>query len=139
MCSIFFFLMIRRPPRSTRTDTLFPYTTLFRSIVDDRRRHHRQQRHHALLIALAGDQQRLLAWSRRHAAGQGQRLADAQAAAIQQQQPCTVALAAPVVVAELGDGGDGLLYRTSVVEGQSGSVRVDIGGRRILKKTKQDK
>src|SRR3546814_8156415 len=29
----FFFLMIRRPPRSTRTDTLFPYTTLFRSIL----------------------------------------------------------------------------------------------------------
>src|SRR3546814_4817347 len=28
---IVFFLMIRRPPRSTRTDTLFPYTTLFRS------------------------------------------------------------------------------------------------------------
>src|SRR3546814_16861834 len=29
--SWFVFLMIRRPPRSTRTDTLFPYTTLFRS------------------------------------------------------------------------------------------------------------
>src|SRR3546814_11075821 len=28
-----FFLMIRRPPRSTRTDTLFPYTTLFRSAI----------------------------------------------------------------------------------------------------------
>src|SRR3546814_3065576 len=28
---MYFFLMIRRPPRSTRTDTLFPYTTLFRS------------------------------------------------------------------------------------------------------------
>src|SRR3546814_3569363 len=28
---VLFFLMIRRPPRSTRTDTLFPYTTLFRS------------------------------------------------------------------------------------------------------------
>src|SRR3546814_6740908 len=28
---LFFFLRIRRPPRSTRTDTLFPYTTLFRS------------------------------------------------------------------------------------------------------------
>src|SRR3546814_17878617 len=28
---LFFFLMIRRPPRSTRTDTLSPYTTLFRS------------------------------------------------------------------------------------------------------------
>src|SRR3546814_17230476 len=30
--SLFLFLMIRRPPRSTRTDTLFPYTTLFRSL-----------------------------------------------------------------------------------------------------------
>src|SRR3546814_14377048 len=29
------FLMIRRPPISTRTDTLFPYTTLFRSGADD--------------------------------------------------------------------------------------------------------
>src|SRR3546814_2769083 len=28
-----FFLMKRRPPRSTRTDTLFPYTTLFRSLA----------------------------------------------------------------------------------------------------------
>src|SRR3546814_2046657 len=39
-CVTFFFLMIRRPPRSTRTDTLFPYTTLFRSqlavlVIDD--------------------------------------------------------------------------------------------------------
>src|SRR3546814_16467747 len=33
---IFFFLRIRRPPRSTRTDTLFPYTTLFRSWVNKR-------------------------------------------------------------------------------------------------------
>src|SRR3546814_5983142 len=33
MC--FFFLMRRRPPRSTRTDTLFPYTTLFRSMQND--------------------------------------------------------------------------------------------------------
>src|SRR3546814_10907863 len=32
--SFFFFSMIRRPPRSTRTDTLFPYTTLFRSDGD---------------------------------------------------------------------------------------------------------
>src|SRR3546814_217987 len=30
---LFFFLMIRRPPGSTRTDTLFPYTTLFRSAL----------------------------------------------------------------------------------------------------------
>src|SRR3546814_16321292 len=32
--SYFFFLMIRRPPRSTRTDTLFPYTTRFRSAAN---------------------------------------------------------------------------------------------------------
>src|SRR3546814_8503949 len=31
---VFVFLIIRRPPISTRTDTLFPYTTLFRSIAD---------------------------------------------------------------------------------------------------------
>src|SRR3546814_1924506 len=31
--TVVFFLMIRRPPRSTRTDTLFPYTTLVRSIA----------------------------------------------------------------------------------------------------------
>src|SRR3546814_8070190 len=33
MYLFFFFLMIRRPPRSTRTDTLFPYTTLVRSVT----------------------------------------------------------------------------------------------------------
>src|SRR3546814_12856253 len=56
-CSLlFFFLMIRRPPRSTRTDTLFPYTTLFRSLptrLDLPQRLHRQPpqpllRHHEL-------------------------------------------------------------------------------------------
>src|SRR3546814_2170978 len=31
MWNVFFFLMIRRPPRSTRSDTRFPYTTLFRA------------------------------------------------------------------------------------------------------------
>src|SRR3546814_5688137 len=41
----FCFLMIQRPPRSTRTDTLFPYTTLFRS------RRQRARQRHALLLA----------------------------------------------------------------------------------------
>src|SRR3546814_6018737 len=36
---VFFCVMIRRPPRSTRTDTLFPYTTLFRSIGGDAERY----------------------------------------------------------------------------------------------------
>src|SRR3546814_1958105 len=35
MCIMCFFFMLRRPPRSTRTDTLFPYTTLFRSLLID--------------------------------------------------------------------------------------------------------
>src|SRR3546814_18400739 len=44
---LFFFLMIRRPPRSTRTDTLFPYTTLFRSgRRADARPHHRDPQGH---------------------------------------------------------------------------------------------
>src|SRR3546814_18213161 len=36
MMYMIFFLMIRQPPRSPRTDTLFPYTTLFRSTDDPR-------------------------------------------------------------------------------------------------------
>src|SRR3546814_2775791 len=38
--------MIRRPPRSTRTDTLFPYTTLFRSVGRRAARRDRPARHH---------------------------------------------------------------------------------------------
>src|SRR3546814_5036306 len=41
--------MLRRPPRSTRTDTLFPYTTLFRALRPGRngnqRQRHRRERH----------------------------------------------------------------------------------------------
>src|SRR3546814_12676669 len=50
----FFFVMIRRPPRSTRTDTLFPYTTLFRSKAggrrDDRHVDHRRRQHHRVRL-----------------------------------------------------------------------------------------
>src|SRR3546814_1289920 len=50
LCFLFFFLMIRRPPRSIRTDTLFPYTTLFRSAADPgpvlAARWHRAHRRH---------------------------------------------------------------------------------------------
>src|SRR3546814_15268970 len=53
VCYIFFFfLMIPRPPRSTRTDTLFPYTTLFRSVVKPHDVGHGQVR----LILGMGDQ-----------------------------------------------------------------------------------
>src|SRR3546814_11857035 len=57
MCMFsFFFLMIRRPPRSTRTDTLFPYTTLFRSqnpgsIIDVSAQHNQAGRLTAIALA----------------------------------------------------------------------------------------
>src|SRR3546814_14439137 len=61
---LFFFLMIRRPPRSTRTDTLFPYTTLFRSdaqravqlavppALAERRGRHEHRRHRGRWLRL---------------------------------------------------------------------------------------
>src|SRR3546814_4122328 len=53
--------MIRRPPRSTRTDTLFPHTTLFRSARFLHRAHQLRQMRLDLVVAVAGDE--------RHAAG----------------------------------------------------------------------
>src|SRR3546814_17665923 len=44
--------MIRRPPRSTRTDTLFPYTTLFRSGFDPYRGFYHQPRYGRPALAL---------------------------------------------------------------------------------------
>src|SRR3546814_6677378 len=46
--------MIRRPPRSTRTDTLFPYTTLFRSARDGQRIACAVRHHDALLRSAGG-------------------------------------------------------------------------------------
>src|SRR3546814_16778899 len=66
-----FFLMIRRPPRSTRTDTLFPYTTLFRSVEHADRRgvgeeQPEDQRHRGQRLLTARQQcQRLQLFARR--------------------------------------------------------------------------
>src|SRR3546814_6038469 len=43
--------MIRLPPRSTRTDTLFPYTTLFRSLLDPALQRRQRRRRHAAAAA----------------------------------------------------------------------------------------
>src|SRR3546814_15775163 len=62
-----FFLMIRRPPRSTRTDTLFPYTTLFRSdeyVVDGQKLWTSRAEHSDLMILLARTTPREAAASR---------------------------------------------------------------------------
>src|SRR3546814_18272367 len=58
----FFFLMIRRPPRSTRTDTLFPYTTLFRS--EERGDAGGAAFHHDVGQVLVISHESLLAWHR---------------------------------------------------------------------------
>src|SRR3546814_18653221 len=108
--------MIRRPPRSTRTDTLFPYTTLFRSSCERyalrARRRHLYRRYRAWRGARRKDR-------KRHGLHQSG-LLDGAASALRRRQ------------------GIGLRAdRKSVVEGKSVSGRVDLGGRRINKtKTK---
>src|SRR3546814_5801987 len=53
--------MIRRPPRSTRTDTLFPYTTLFRSAAGARKPATGLHRHHASVFCRRQAEQAALA------------------------------------------------------------------------------
>src|SRR3546814_9570955 len=52
--------MIRRPPRSTRTDTLFPYTTLFRSVLADRQHGGAGPQRHQRLQHLDGGERNVL-------------------------------------------------------------------------------
>src|SRR3546814_12693081 len=113
----FFFLRIRRPPRFTRTDTLFPHTTLYRSEGGGRgstadhdphppQDHRAALRHADPLHGIAGERRHhLRAWP----GGNGQDLSGG------------------------GAGGEPACDRKSVVSGQSVSVRVDLGGRRIIK------
>src|SRR3546814_13575252 len=105
--------MIRRPPRSTRTDTLFPYTTLFRS-------------DHVHVLAAeqdvgvplaAQDVVALVAVDHVGAAA----AEHAVAAAAAQHGIGAGAAVADVVARSAGD-------RKSVVQGKRGSVRVDLGG-----------
>src|SRR3546814_19129190 len=102
--------MKRRPPRSTRTDTLFPYTTLFRS--ERGRVRPRQAGSHY-------DARRR--WRTARRGGRGSRascrcppLADSLGVGVAREQP-------------VGD-------RKRVVQGKSVSVRGDLGGRRSIKK-----
>src|SRR3546814_15422508 len=118
--------MIRRPPRSTRTDTLFPYTTLFRS------RHADAVERDGNTLAV-GD------------------FADVRGAVILLVADDMVGAGfARGVLLRLGADGDDHRRanrlqpldedqpedRKSVVSGKSVSVRVDIGGRRFVKKKK---
>src|SRR3546814_15792768 len=125
--------MIRRPPRSTRTDTLFPYTTLFRSVEQQ---------------VLSGDV------AGPGAAQEGRGVAElGRIAGPPGRHRChplgmhgivrlalglrggVYAGAVAVGVEVAGeDGVDGDVDRKSGGEGKRVSVRVDLGGRRIIKK-----
>src|SRR3546814_17087072 len=104
--------MIRRTPRSTRTDTLFPYTTLFRSILA-------AHEIRGWLIAQSFPASAECLKDRGHAQCPGPH----GFACKSHQHPGTQA---PLIVHD----------RKSVVEGKRGYVRVDLGGRRMIKKNK---
>src|SRR3546814_21074889 len=107
--------MIRRPPRSTRTDTLFPYTTLFR-------RNDLPQARAARTKAFFGKRTGREHPPRPAASLPGGSLGGG---------ACETRLAQEVTLGAV-DAED----RKSVVAGKSGAVREGLGGRRLIKKKK---
>src|SRR3546814_13557813 len=119
--------MIRRPPRSTRTDTLFPYTTLFRSF---RKQVRAFIEAHGHLAPLSADR----------AARPSSKAVDWQKLLIEHGYTARTIpqeyggygaepdiLQSRIIAEEFAD-------RKSVGEGKSGSVRVDLGGRGLITK-----
>src|SRR3546814_13307857 len=107
--------MIRRPPRSTRTDTLFPYTTLFRSFRSD-----------PGLCRRSGEQYFARRCHWRNGGGFGSRQRHSR---VRRERSC-----GSFSDTENCRKNHWLGDRKSVVEGKSVSVRVDLGGRGIFKK-----
>src|SRR3546814_14054871 len=109
---MFFLLMIRRPPRSTRTDTLFPYTTLFRSSS----------------TTVSVPRKRGSSGARKRNSSSCSRLAS-------RLSPAKVAERCPAssrhAVSSIRD-------RKSDVEGKCVSEGVDLGGRRISKNKSEE-
>src|SRR3546814_12115183 len=104
--------MIRRPPRSTRTDTLFPYTTLFRSVLEFAQFHAARLHHLGCMLVVDQREEQML----------------------QRRIFMTAFRCVGERVMEGGFQRSSKRDRKSVVEGKSVSVRVDLGGRRIIKK-----
>src|SRR3546814_19984660 len=119
--------MIRRPPRSTRKDTLFPYTTLFRSRGAQDRQH--QVEAFTGAIGPEGLTEVLLVVGKAGIGGDVEQTEHANGGIDEEAgegdlRPLQVALEEAV----------GQRDRKSVVSGKSVSGRVDLGGRRIIKK-----
>src|SRR3546814_14893339 len=113
--------MIRRPPRSTRTDTLFPYTTLFRSLGVTRGGFYHNCK----------DRDEFFEQIIRHWEETCRFLPDAPPPA----KPAEAIEWFDLAIDRLIES-DGYEDRKSVVSGKSVSVRVDLGGRRIIKQKK---
>src|SRR3546814_15357488 len=123
--------MIRRPPRSTRTDTLFPYTTLFRSLGDSKLRQVVGYVLEAeLLLRRSWDNQRMVALAE-PLIGDAD---DHDVLHLRQITDDVLDLDDRDVIA----AADHDIDRKSVVQGKRVSVRVDCGGRCSNKK-KQNK
>src|SRR3546814_15692485 len=125
--------MIRRPPRYTLTDTLFPYTTLFRSHPYHR---HRGQRRPRAIMTRNADQREA------DREQKDKKDADADGGRVdlpgQQKFEADIDDAHAIAEREPPRAARGPVARKSVGEGKSGAVRVDPGGRRYLnKKNKQ--
>src|SRR3546814_16951525 len=108
--------MIRRPPRSTRTDTLVPYTTLFRSVR----------------FAAVGVGKQYLGRNLLHDAVRNVRKQRIRRA-LRAEDKKGILLAVGLD-AVLREGAERIVDRKSVVSGKRVSVRVDLGGRRIIQK-----
>src|SRR3546814_20012800 len=128
--------MTRRPPRSTRTDTLFPYTTLFRSAQSPASLRRILGKDSPVAVMLSAARSATLESMRSEVAGRAVSPADPKL--IRYLQASMGALPHEILRALFLDGsrpviGDEQLQhgdRKSVVSGKSVSVRLDPGGRR---------
>src|SRR3546814_13797097 len=121
--------MIPRPPRSTRTDSLFPYPSLVRSVA---LRARCVQPGDRVALSLSNGIEAAIAWYGIWRAGAAVVPMNAQARE-RDFVPWLRHRGARLLVHAAGHGAAGQ-DRKSVVYGKSVSVRVDLGGRRILKK-----
>src|SRR3546814_16417662 len=148
MFMVFFFLMIRPPPRSTLTDTLFPYTTLFRSCAPRRDRHADDRGHGRLHLVPDADRPRgRRLWRGRDSSCRHALLPRGGALYPQglstpgrsprPAPPGVFGGSVPGLRFAFLEVGERLLVRKRVVLGKGWPVRVDLGGGCVIKKKKK--
>src|SRR3546814_13384472 len=129
--------MIRRPPRSTRTDTLFPYTTLFRSAQFDKV-------YEQYKLAPEVTRRRMYYETMEHVLAKAHKtVVENTGSGVIPYLPLNNATGArpapaPATTPAPAQGGRQCADRTSVGSGKRVSVRVDLGGPSILKKKKKN-